>query len=47
MIENYDMAMKDNLHGWDIHYRLETRGLGYKREELIALELYYVVLQVS
>ena len=41
MIENYESAIKDNLHGWDIHHKLETRGFGYKYNELMALDLYY------
>lgn len=40
-IENYSEAMKDNLHGWDIHHKLETRGFGYTWKELIMLGLYY------
>ena len=40
-IENYEDAMKDNLKNWHIHHKLETRGFGYSRKELIALELYY------
>lgn len=40
-IENYDEAIKDDLKGWQIHHRLETRGFGYTKQELIALDLYY------
>ena len=40
-IENYSEAIKDNLKGWHIHHRLETRGFGYTKKELIALDLYY------
>lgn len=40
-IENYSEAIKDNLKGWQIHHKLETRGFGYTKKELIALDLYY------
>jgi predicted Fe-S protein YdhL (DUF1289 family) len=40
-IENYNEAIKDNLRGWQIHHKLETRGFGYTKKELIALGLYY------
>lgn len=40
-VENYTEAMKDNLKGWQIHHKLETRGFGYTKKELIALDLYY------
>ena len=40
-IENYELAIKDNLVDWDIHHRLETRGFGYTSEELKMLDLYY------
>lgn len=40
-VENYNEAMKDNMKGWQIHHRLETRGFGYSKIELIALDLYY------
>ena len=40
-VENYDQAMQDNLKGWQIHHKLETRGFGYTKKELIALDLYY------
>ena len=44
LIENYDIAMKDNLKGWDIHHRLELHPdctLRFTRHSLIKLDLYY------
>ena len=40
-IENYHRAYNDNFVDWEIHHKLETRGFGYSRKELIALGLYY------
>ena len=44
LIENYELAAKDNLDGWNIHHRLELHPdctVRFTRQSLIKLELYY------
>ena len=43
-IENYELALKDNFKGWDIHHRLEFTINGeyaHSKEELIRMNMYY------
>jgi hypothetical protein len=47
-VENYELAKADNFRGWICHHRLEThnsdgerRLVDIKKEELIALDMYY------
>ena len=44
LIENYELAVKDNFKGWEIHHRLELHPDGtvrFSRHSLIKLNLYY------
>ena len=44
MIENYELAKKDNFKGWDCHHRLELHpdySIRFTKESLINLNLYY------
>ena len=44
LIENYDLAVKDNLKGWHIHHRLELHPdftVRFMKQSLIKLDLYY------
>lgn len=44
LIENYELATKDNLDGWHIHHRLELHPdctVRFTRQSLIKLNLYY------
>lgn len=48
LIENYELALKDNFKGWACHHRLEThnsdgerRLVDISKKELIALGIYY------
>jgi len=43
LIENYELAKKDNFKGWCIHHRLELHpdySIRYYRETLIELDIY-------
>lgn len=48
LIENYNEAINDKMHTWELHHRLEThnsdgerRIIDISRDELKALDMYY------
>ena len=44
LIENYELAVKDNFEGWVIHHRLELHPdctVRFTKQSLIKLDLYY------
>lgn len=44
LIENYELAKKDNFKGWDLHHRLELTLDGefaHTPEDLIRMDMYY------
>lgn len=44
LIDNYELAVKDNFNGWHIHHRLELHPdctVRFTKQSLIKLDLYY------